>query len=69
MVMAHSLFQVIKDRHPNSQIDLLAPPSCEALAKAMPEISEFIPLPFKHGEFSFFKRKAFGKQLQNKKYE
>ncbi len=68
MVMAHSLFQVIKDQHPNSQIDLLAPPSCEALAKAMPEISEFIALPFKHGEFGFFKRKNLGKKLQANQY-
>ena len=68
MVMAQSLFKLIKNQDSNIQIDLLAPPHCEALAQAMPEINNFIKLPFGHGDFSFFARRKFGKSLQDKNY-
>ncbi len=68
MVMAHSLFQSIKQKNPNVQIDVAAPAWTLPLLERMPEVSETIALPFKHGELAFWERIAFGKSLKNKAY-
>lgn len=68
MVMAQSLFRLIKNREPHSLIDVLAPKHCQAILEAMPEVSNAINLPFTHGQFLFSKRKAFGRTLTKDSY-
>ncbi|MFM9835217.1 MAG: lipopolysaccharide heptosyltransferase II [Methylophilaceae bacterium] len=68
MVLAHSLFQTLKANNSHTQIDVAAPAWTLPLLERMPEITEKIALPFKHGELALFERIKFGKQLKNKNY-
>lgn len=68
MVMAQSLFKVLKNNHPDCIIDVAAPAWTLPLLERMPEVSGKIPLPFKHGELAFFDRIKFGKSLRNQGY-
>ncbi len=68
MVLAHSLFQSLKQQNPQIQIDVAAPAWTLPLLERMPEISEKIALPFKHGQLALFERICFGRNLKNKGY-
>ena len=68
MVLAQSLFKTLKINHPNCQIDVAAPAWTLPLLERMPEVSNKIALPFKHGELAFWQRIAFGKSLKNVGY-
>ncbi|MEE9331803.1 MAG: lipopolysaccharide heptosyltransferase II [Methylophilaceae bacterium] len=68
MVMAHSLFQVLKQQNPDRQIDVAAPAWTLPLLDRMPEISEKIALPFKHGQLGLMERIRFGRSLKNRQY-
>jgi heptosyltransferase II len=68
MVLAHSLFQVIKQQHPNAVIDVAAPAWTLPLLERMPEVSGKIALPFKHGQLGLGERIKFGKSLRNTNY-
>ena len=68
MVLAHSLFQTLKQQHPITQIDVAAPAWTLPLLERMPEVSEKIALPFKHGELALKARWQFGNALKNKGY-
>jgi heptosyltransferase-2 len=68
MVMAQSLFKVLKSNQPDCIIDVAAPAWTLPLLERMPEVSGKIPLPFKHGELAFFDRIKFGKSLKNQGY-
>ncbi len=68
MVLAQSLFKTLKINQPGCQIDVAAPAWTLPLLERMPEVSEKIALPFKHGEFAFFERLHFGKALKNQGY-
>jgi heptosyltransferase II len=68
MVMAQSLFRLIKQQNPASEIDVIASDWTRALLDRMPEINAVISSPFKHGELSIFKRWQFGKSLRANNY-
>jgi heptosyltransferase II len=68
MVLAHSLFQVIKQQHPNTVIDVAAPAWTLPLLERMPQVSGKIALPFKHGQLGLGERIKFGKSLRNTNY-
>jgi heptosyltransferase-2 len=68
MVLAHSLFQVIKTRYPDAIIDVAAPAWTLPLLDRMPEVNLAIPLPFKHGQLSLLERIQFGRNLKNQGY-
>jgi heptosyltransferase II len=68
MVLAQSLFKTLKINNPNCIIDVAAPAWTLPLLERMPEISNKIALPFKHGEFAFWQRIQFGKSLKNAGY-
>ena len=69
MVMAHSLFQVLKQRHPDAIIDVLAPAWSSALTGRMPEIRHAITSPAGHGELGWGKRRAIGRDLRAERYD
>jgi heptosyltransferase-2 len=69
MVMAQGLFRLLKQQSPEVEIDVLAPEYTRPLLERMPELHETLTLPFKHGDFLFFKRWEIGKQLRIKKYD
>jgi heptosyltransferase-2 len=68
MVLAQSLFKTLKIHQPDCILDVAAPAWTLPLLDRMPEVSEKIALPFKHGELAFWQRIRFGKSLRNKGY-
>lgn len=68
MVMAHSLFQLLKQKNPSIQIDVAAPAWTLPLLERMPEVSNKIALPFKHGKLSLIARIRFGYRLKREHY-
>lgn len=69
MVMSHSLVQLLRQRFPASDIDMLAPSWSRAVARFMPEIQTVFTLPFGHGELEVAKRWKFANHLTNMNYE
>jgi len=68
MVMAQSLFIVLKQQQPDSLIDLLAPAWSLPLISRMPEVHSGIEMPVGHGQLNLKSRKQLAKKLQQKAY-
>lgn len=69
MVMSQSLYIVLKQLHPDSQIDVIAPGWCKPILERMPEIHQAIEMPIGHGEFNLLGRREIGKSLREKQYD
>lgn len=69
MVMAQSLFKLIKQRRPQAQIDVVAPAWAEPLLARMPEVAQAFSLPIGHGQLGLGSRWELGRQLRDRKYE
>ncbi len=54
MVLAQSLFKVLKQQNPDCIIDVAAPAWTLPLIERMPEVNKGIALPFKHRQLAFF---------------
>lgn len=68
MVMAQSLFIMLKQRFPDARIDVLAPAWSKPILDRMPEVNDSIILPTGHGEFRFKDRWQLGKSLRQTQY-
>lgn len=68
MVLAHSLFQQLKADQPDCQIDVAAPAWTLPLLARMPEVSQAIALPFKHGDLALKGRYKLGRSLTTHGY-
>jgi heptosyltransferase-2 len=68
MVLAQSLFKVLKAKQPDCIIDVAAPAWTMPLLERMPEVNQGIALPFKHGELALWQRIQFGRTLKNQGY-
>ena len=68
MVMAQSFFIDLKQREPNSIIDVLAPAWTAALIDRMPQVRNLIQTNFQHGKLSLLERYRLGKSLREKGY-
>jgi heptosyltransferase-2 len=64
MVMAQSLYRLLKRRDPETCIHVLAPQWSLPLLARMPEVAAGIELPVAHGELALMKRHALGKRLR-----
>ncbi|MEQ9561306.1 MAG: lipopolysaccharide heptosyltransferase II [Woeseiaceae bacterium] len=64
MVMAQSLFKTLKDRRPDSAIDVLAPAWSLPVLQRMPEVRTAISIPVKHGELAIATRRRLGHSLR-----
>ncbi|GMR21438.1 MAG: lipopolysaccharide heptosyltransferase II [Gammaproteobacteria bacterium] len=69
MVMAQSLFKLLKQRQPQAQIDVVAPAWTEPLLIRMPEVRRVIPLPLGHGQLKLGKRWRIGRLLRGITYD
>lgn len=69
MVMAQSLFKLLKHNHPDSQIDLVCPSATIALAERMPEIRTAYELKAGHGGLQIKQRFMLGKVLRQNHYD
>ena len=63
MVMAQTLFQVLKQRHPDCQIDVLAPDWSRPILERMPEVRKALSFPLGHGALELGTRRRIGKSL------
>lgn len=68
MVLAQSLFKVLKQQNPGVIIDVAAPAWTLPLLERMPEVNEAIPLPFAHGKLDLGKRIRIGRSLKSRGY-
>lgn len=69
MVLAQSLFKLLKARRPDCEIDVLAPAWTAPLLAHMPEVREALPLPFRHGELKLGERMRIGRELRGRGYD
>ncbi len=69
MVMAQSLFKLIKQRRPQAQIDVVAPAWAEPLLARMPEVAQAFSLPIGHGQLGLGSRWELGRRLRERGYE
>lgn len=69
MVMAQSLFKLLKQRQPTVVIDVLAPAWSLPLLARMPEVSSTIAMPLGHGQLALRRRYRLGKNLREKHYD
>ncbi|MGJ0485775.1 MAG: lipopolysaccharide heptosyltransferase II [Methylomicrobium sp.] len=70
MVMAQSLLIALKQRHPGSQIDVLAPVWTFALLEKMPEVSMALAMPpVARGQLGLRERIKLGKSLRSHRYD
>jgi len=69
MVMAQSLFKVLKQENPSAQIDVLAPAWTKPVLSRMPEVRSAIPLPLGHGQLGLVARWRLGRSLRQYQYD
>ena len=69
MVMAQTLFKWLKQKNYNSKIDVLAPNWTKPLLESMPEVSEIINSPFRHGKLQLRERYCLGVALRKMAYD
>lgn len=68
MVMAQTLFILLKQQNPEVQIDVLAPNWTLSLVERMPEVTRSIPLSIGHKQLALSKRWAISKALRSQFY-
>lgn len=64
MVMAQSLFKLLRRIQPDVEITVLAPDWSLPLLERMPEVNHCIKSPFGHGELKIAERFRFGRSLR-----
>ena len=69
MVMAQSLFKIIKRYQPDVKIDVLAPSWSAGLLKRMPEIRYVLEHNLEHGKFDWQERRRIALQIRIYKYQ
>ena len=67
-VMAQPLLQLLRQQHPDSPIDILAPGWVAPVWRAMQEVDTVIEAPFRHGALQLRERWAFARQLKKRGY-
>jgi lipopolysaccharide heptosyltransferase II len=69
MVMAQSLFRLLKLRRADAQIDVVAPAWTEPLLARMPEVDESLFLDVAHGQLGLARRWRLGRRLRERHYD
>jgi heptosyltransferase-2 len=68
-MLMQPMLRRLKQRYPESVIDVLAPPWTDELLLSMPEVNEVIINPFPHGSLNLLERYRLGKQLRIEQYD
>src|SRR3546814_17440136 len=63
MVMAQTLFQCLKQRHPQCEIDVLAPEWSRPILERMPQVRKALSLPLGHGVLELTPRRRIVNSL------
>ena len=69
MVMSQSLYKTLKQLHPQSQLDVLAPDWCRPMLERTPEVDNALSMPLGHGDLQLAVRWKLAKQLKQKNYD
>ncbi|MBV1930982.1 MAG: lipopolysaccharide heptosyltransferase II [Porticoccaceae bacterium] len=69
MVMAQTLFTLLKEKYPEASIDVLAPGWSQPILQRMVEINEAIVMPVGHGKLDLLARWQLAQTLSKKKYQ
>jgi len=69
MVMAQSLFRLLRTQEPDMAIDVVGPPWSVPLVGRMPEVRRGLPLAVAHGELAFTARRTLGLALRAASYD
>ena len=69
MVMAQSLFKVLKTRQPQTWLSVAAPAFTAQLATRMAEVDEVIETPFHHGKLQLRERYRLGHSLRSRDFD
>ena len=69
MVMAQTLFIILKRQHADAIIDVLAPAWSRALLEHMPEVRKSVEMTVGHGEIGLGKRRVIARELNAEKYD
>jgi heptosyltransferase-2 len=64
MVMAQTLFQCLKQRHSECEIDVLAPEWSRPILERMPEVRAALSFPLGHGALELATRRRIGRSLK-----
>lgn len=66
--MAQPLLARLREKEPGLEIDVLAPEWVAPVARRMPQVSEVITAPFRHGKLQLVSRWRIGRQLKARGY-
>lgn len=69
MIMAQSLFKLLKQRQPDCVLDVIGPQWSLPVIQRMPEVRESIVAHTAHGEFGLGKRRQLARQLRRNGYD
>ncbi|MDP1734261.1 MAG: lipopolysaccharide heptosyltransferase II [Sulfuritalea sp.] len=67
-ILAQPLLALLKRKHPDARIDVLAPDWSAPLLSRMAEVDAVIVNPFGHGEFNFSARRTLGRRLSSAEF-
>lgn len=68
MVLAQSLFKLLKQQQPDTAIDVAAPDWTLPILERMPEVRRGIALPFRHRKLDLGARLRIGRELRDGRY-
>ncbi|MBT8441499.1 MAG: lipopolysaccharide heptosyltransferase II [Gammaproteobacteria bacterium] len=68
MVMAQSLFKLLREKSPGAVIDVVAPAWSEPILDRMAEVHRTVTLPVGHGELKLAERYRVGRSLRAERY-
>lgn len=68
LVMSQALFRFLKQQDPNCSIDVLANKALHPVLEHMPEVDNYLIMPFAHGELKLFERFKLAKKLRKNFY-
>src|SRR5512147_2608590 len=68
-MLIQPMLRRLRERYPDCELDILAPPWTEALLRVMPEVHDVIINPFPHGALQLGARRRLGKELREKRYD
>jgi heptosyltransferase-2 len=69
MVMAQTLFKLIRQQRPSAIIDVLAPEWSRPLLERVPEVHQSWGMPIGHGQLQLKQRFLLGKKLKQNQYQ
>jgi heptosyltransferase II len=67
-VMAQPLLRLLREQHPESPIDVLAPPAVAPVWRQMSEVDSVVETPFRHGALQLKQRWQLARALRRRGY-